>query len=142
MTTRPARELAVFGSVDGLVMFLGLTLGLIVAKQSPTAVWHAALGGAAGELVGMTAGQHLSDPESGWGVAFICGVAGALACILPAFPYLALTGITALAIALGIAMGVATVVAQLRPERGVTAYVRTFGILIAAGALSGLSGLI
>jgi hypothetical protein len=139
---QPARQLAVFGAVDGLTMFLGLTLGMIVSRQSPGAVWHAALGGAAGELVGMTAGQHLSDPASGWLAAVACGTAGGLACVLPAFPYLTLTGRAALGAALGIAAGVAAVIAWLRPERGLAAVVRTFGILAAAGALSGLTGLI
>jgi hypothetical protein len=139
---QPARQLAVFGAVDGLTMFLGLTLGLIVSRQSPGAVWHAALGGAAGELVGMTAGQHLSDPVSGWFAALACGVAGGMACVLPAFPYLILTGTTAFGMALGIAAVVAGVIAWLRPERGLAAVARTFGILAAAGALSGLTGLI
>jgi len=131
-------RLAVFGSVDGLTLFLGLTIGLIVARQGHQAIWHAALGGAAGELVGMTAGQHLSDPDSGWRVAIACGAAS----VLPAFPYLALTGTVALGAGLGIAAGVAAVITWLRPERGISAIVRTYGILIAAGLLSGLSGLI
>jgi hypothetical protein len=135
-------RLAVFGSVDGLTLFLGLTIGLIVARQGHQAIWHAALGGAAGELVGMTAGQHLSDPDSGWRVAIACGAASGLACVLPAFPYLALTGTVALGAGLGIAAGVAAVITWLRPERGISAIVRTYGILIAAGLLSGLSGLI
>jgi hypothetical protein len=136
------RRLAVFGGVDGLVMFLGLTLGLVVSRQAAAAVWHAALGGAAGELVGMTAGQHLSDPESGWPVALACGAAGGAACVLPAFPYLVTTGAAALAMALGIAAAVAGVIAWARPEHGRIAVLRTYGILIAAGVLSGLTGLI
>ena len=135
-------RLAVFGSVDGLVMFLGITLGLIVAHQSTHAIWHAALGGAAGELVGMTAGQHISDPESGWRVAVLCGAAGALACVLPAAPYAILNGRVALASALGISVVVATVIVWLRPERGIAAIAHTYGVLILAGALAGLTGLI
>ena len=146
MTGSTQREttsrLAVFGAVDGLVMFLGLSLGLIVAHQSRGAVWHAALGGAAGELVGMTAGQHLSAPDDGWRVAVACGLAGALACILPAFPFLFLSRWTALETALAISVAVAAVIAWLRPERGITAVVRTYSILIIAGLLAGLTGLI
>jgi uncharacterized membrane protein YeaQ/YmgE (transglycosylase-associated protein family) len=138
-----SERLSVFGSVDGLSMFLGITIGLIVAHHGESStIWHAALGGAGGELAGMTAGQHLSDPDSGWLVAIVCGIAGALACVLPAFPYIALSGSTALAAALGIAVLVACCVAWLRPERGVTAVARTFAVLAAAGLLSGLSGLI
>jgi hypothetical protein len=136
-----AGQLAVFGGVDGLVMFLGLTLGLIVSSQSPSAIWHAALGGAAGELVGMTAGQHLSDPDSGWPAALICGVAGALACISPAWPFLIWPRIPALETSLAFAGVIAGVIAALRPERGWPAIARTYGILVAAGILSGLTGL-
>lgn len=142
MLDKKQTQLATFGAVDGLVMVLGITLGLIVARQSPSAVWHAALGGAAGELVGMTAGQNISDPESGWPVAILCGVAGALACLLPAVPYSGLTGRVALLSALGIAALVASVIVWLRPERGVAAVARTYGVLILAGALAGLTGLI
>jgi len=137
----PAGQLAVFGGVDGLTMFLGLVAGLVIAHQGNTAVWHAALGGAAGELVGMTAGQHLSDPNSGWLPALACGAAGALACVLPGLPFLAAHGSAAVAAALVIAAAVAAVIAWLRPEHGLIAIARTYGILAAAGVLSGLTGL-
>lgn len=136
------RTVSVFGAVDGLVMFLGLTLGLIVAKQSTTAVWHAALGGAAGELVGMTVGQHLSSPEDGWLVSLACGVSGALACIIPGVPFLFLPRYQALTVAIILATIVAGIIAWMRPEKGVKAITRTYGILIGAGILSGLTGLI
>ena len=138
----PVRQLATFGLVDGLVVVTGLILGLVVARQAPAAVWHAALAGAAGELVGMSAGQHLSDPDSGWRPALACGAAGGIACVLPALPYLAWRGAAALAAALAVAVAVAAVIAWLRPERGMPAVVRTYGILAAAGLLAGLTGLI
>lgn len=135
-------RLAVFGGIDGLVMFLGLTLGLVIAHQSGTAVWHAAIGGAGGELVGMTSGQRLSDPDSGWKVALACGVAGALACALPAVPYIFLpSGLTAVVTSLVIAAAVAGVVAWLRPESGWSGVLRTYAVLITAGIVSGLTGL-
>jgi hypothetical protein len=136
------RQLATFGMVDGLVVVAGLVLGLVVARQAPAAVWHAALGGAAGELVGMTAGQHLSDPGSGWRPALACGAASGIACVLPAVPYLVTTGAAALAAALTAAVAIAAVITWLRPERGWQAVVRTYGILIGAGLLAGLSGLL
>jgi hypothetical protein len=138
----PVRQLATFGMVDGLVMVTGLVLGLVVARQVPAAVWHAALAGAAGELVGMSAGQHLSDPDSGWRPALSCGAAGGIACMLPALPYLAWRGTGALAAALAVAVTVAAVVAWLRPERGMIAVIHTYGVLIGAGLLAGLTGLI
>ena len=123
-------------------MFLGLALGLIVSRQGAPAVWHAALGGAAGELVGMTSGQWLSDRASGFKVALGCGVAGAVACILPAWPFLVFAPVPARWAALGIAAAVAGVIAWARPEHGWVAILDTYGILIGAGLLSGLTGLI
>lgn len=135
-------RLAVFGSVDGLTMFLGLALGLIVSRQGASAVWHAALGGAAGELVGMTSGQWLSDRASGFRVALGCGLAGAVACILPAWPVLVLPQAAGRLTALGIAAVVAGVISWVRPEHGRAAILDTYGILIGAGLLSGLTGLL
>jgi hypothetical protein len=138
----PATRLAIFGSVDGLTMFLGLVLGLIVARQSGTAAWHAALGGGAGELAGMTAGQYISDRASGLRVAAGCGLAGAAACIAPGIPFAFLARRPALIAALVIAAVVGAGIAWLRPERGLQAIGQTYGVLVAAGVLSGLTGLI
>lgn len=135
-------RLAVFGGIDGLVMFLGLTLGLVIAHQGGTAVWHAAVGGAGGELVGMTSGQQLSDPESGWKVAVACGTAGALACGLPAVPFIVTSGTAALVASLVISAAVAGVIAWLRPESGWSGVLRTYAVLITAGIVSGLTGLL
>ncbi len=137
-----AGRLAIFGGVDGLTMFLGLTAGLVVSGQGGAAVWHAALGGAAGELIGMSSGQWLSDRESGIRAALACGAAGAAACGAPAVPFLVTTGGAAKAAALVIAAAVAGVIAAARPERGWAAVASTYGVLAAAGALSGLTGLI
>lgn len=142
MSRGPAARLAVFGGVDGLTMFLGLTLGLIVSRQSASAVWHAALGGAAGELIGMTSGQWLSDRTSGLPAALACGIAGAAACIAPAWPFLILASGPARLAALVIAAVVAGLIARARPEHGWAAIADTYGILIGAGLLSGLTGLI
>jgi hypothetical protein len=135
-------RLAVFGSVDGLTMFLGLTAGLIVSRQGEAAIWHSALGGSAGELIGMTSGQWLSDRAAGWKAAVACGVAGAAACGLPAVPFLLASGTAARLGALACAVAVAGVISWLRPERGIAAIALTYGILAAAGILSGLTGLI
>jgi hypothetical protein len=138
-----ARRLAVFGSIDGLTMCLGLIFGLVISQQTNGAAWHAALGGAAGELVGMTSGQYLSDRESGIRVAAACGLAGALACLSPGIPF-AITAARLPAIIAGsvIAVVVASVISWLRPERGIVAVAHTFGILAGAGILAGLTGLI
>jgi hypothetical protein len=134
--------LAVFGSVDGLVMFMGVVFGILVSHHGASAAWHAALGGATGELVGMTAGQHESDPEAGWKTAVMCGVAGAVACVLPGVPFAVTSGRTALIWAAGIAIVVAAAICWLRPQRGLEAVSKTYGVLAVAAVLSGLSGLI
>jgi VIT1/CCC1 family predicted Fe2+/Mn2+ transporter len=135
-------RLAVFGSIDGLTMFYGITAGLIVAHQGAAAAWHGALGGAAGELIGMSVGQYESDRQAGKKVAVVCGLAGALACLLPAVPYALVSGWVALIPALLISLLVGAVVCWLRPERGLRAVTRTYLVLIGAGLLSGLTGLI
>lgn len=138
----PTSRLAIFGSADGLTLFLGLVLGLVVSSQTSSAIWHAALGGASGELVGMSAGQWLSDRSSGIWVALACGIAAAAACILPAWPFLVFPADQARIAALGIAVIIAGVIAWARPEHGWVAIADTYGILIGAGLLSGLTALI
>lgn len=98
-------------------------------------MWHAAVGAGLAELVGMTAGMWLSDGHAGLPVAVSCGAAAAAACIAPAVPYLAVSGLTALLASLGLTAAVAGLVAWLRPERGALAVAQTYGVLIAAAAL-------
>lgn len=141
LTGQQAR-LAVFGAVDGLVMVMGIITALLIARQGHPAAWHAALGGAAGELVGMTAGQHTSDPASGWRVAALCGTAGGIACLAPAIPFIVLPGAAAVWTGIAVATAVAAVICALRPERGWRAVLLTYGVLAAAGLVSGLTGLI
>jgi len=138
----PAARLTIFGGIDGLTMFLGLVAGVIISRQSNDAIWHAALGGAMGELVGMTSGQWLSDKDSGFLVALVCGTAGAVACAAPAFPFIWLDRTAATICALAIAVAIGAAVSWLRPEKGWQAIAQTYGVLIAAGVLSGLTGLI
>jgi hypothetical protein len=139
-----ARPLAVFGAVDGLTLVIGLVLGLAVSRQPGAALWHAALAGGAGELVGMSSGQYLSDKESGWWPALACGVASAAACLAPGVPF-AVPGLSrwlAVTAACAVAVAVAAGIAWLRPERGAAAVTRTFGILAAAGTLAAATGFI
>lgn len=123
-------------------MFLGLVLGIIVSRQSGTAAWHAALGGAAGELVGMSSGQYISDRAAGLRVAVACGLAGAVACAAPGIPFAFMPRLPALGTALVIAALVALAITWLRPEKGLAAVAQTYGVLAAAGILSGLTGLL
>lgn len=126
---------AIFGSVDGLTIVVGLVAGLVLSHQAPSALWHAALSGGLAELVGMTSGQRQSDPEGGWPSAVACGLMSALACILPAFPFLFLSGLSA-SIASVIAIAcVCAFITWLRPEKGWKAVTQTYGLTIAAGIL-------
>lgn len=139
----PVKQFMLFGSIDGLTMFLGLVFGLIVAAQSRGAAWHAALGGGMGELVGMSTGQYMSDHRKDIKVALACGASGAVACAAPGIPF-AILASRPLDIVLSacIALVMGAWIAWQRPEVGVSAIMRTYGVLLGAGLLSGLTGLL
>jgi hypothetical protein len=126
------RQPACFGGADGVTIVLGLLVSL---TGQPHALFRAALGAGLAELVGMTAGQWLSDEKAGFAVAFANGSAACAACIIPALPYLAGRGPGALAASLALVAAVAAVISVLRPEKGVLAVVQTYGILLAAAGL-------
>lgn len=122
----------VFGAADGVTIVLGLLVSL---TGQPHALFRAALGAATAELVGMTAGAWLSDEQAGFAPALANGGAAFAACLAPAIPYLAATGWPAMAASLVLVGAVASLISLLRPERGVLAFVTTFGILLAAAGL-------
>lgn len=128
---------AVFGMSDGVAIILGL---LVTLAGQPHALFRAALGAGLAELVGMTAGQWLSDGESGFWAAFTNGSAAFAACFIPALPALAGDGIGVGAAAIGLVAVVAAVISWLRPEKGVLAVVQTYGILLAAAGLCAAAG--
>ena len=85
---------------------------------------------------GMTAGQWLSDGESGFRAALMNGGAAFAACILPALPYAFGTGPAAVAESVVICCLIGVIVAALRPMRGFgMALAETFGILLAIFAV-------
>jgi hypothetical protein len=129
----------VFGAADGVTIVLGLLVSL---TGQPHALFHAALGAGLAELVGMTAGQWLSDEKAGFAPALANGGAAFLACTAPAIPYLAATGWPAMAASLALVGAVAGAISVLRPEKGVLAVAQTFGILLAAAALCAGASLI
>lgn len=129
----------VFGAADGVTIVLGLLVSL---TGQPHALFHAALGAGLAELVGMTAGQWLSDEKAGFAPALANGGAAFLACTAPALPYLAATGWPAMAASLVLVGAVGGVISVLRPEKGVLAVAQTFGILLAAAALCFAASLI
>ncbi len=128
---------AVFGMSDGVSIILGL---LVTLAGQPHALFRAALGAGLAELVGMTAGQWLSDEQSGFWAALTNGSAAFAACFIPALPALAGKGIGAGAGAIALVVAVAAVISWLRPERGILAVVQTYGILLAAAGLCAAAG--
>jgi hypothetical protein len=129
----------VFGAADGVTIALGL---IVSVTGMPHALFHAALGAGLAELVGMTAGQWLSDKESGFWVALANGGAACAACILPAVPYLAGSGPLIITASLALVALVAGVISALRPEGGIAGIVQTYGVLLAAAGLCAAASLL
>jgi len=128
---------AVFGAADGVTIVLGL---LVTLAGQPHALFRAALGASLAELVGMTAGEWLSDGESGFWAALTNGGAACAACLIPALPALAGGGIGVGVTAIVLVAVVAAVISWLRPEKGVLAVVQTYGILLAAAGVCAAAG--
>jgi VIT1/CCC1 family predicted Fe2+/Mn2+ transporter len=135
------KRVAVFGSVDGLGLYLGIVAGLIVAHQQPSAVWVAAVSGGTAELISMANAQRLSDRKSGVTAALVVGAASFAGCVTPAVPYAAWHGPWALTASLLLAVVVAGVISWLRPEKGVLAVVETYALLAVTAVACGLLGL-
>ena len=132
----------VFGMVDGSTLVLGLFLGVIVARQSSSALWHAALGGGLAAFGGMSLGQYWSAPEMGKLAALVNGAGTAGTTIIAGLPFALLSRTAATIASAALITLAAVIICLLREETGKVAVARTFGLLLAAGALSGVSGLI
>lgn len=137
MNGRLFKRQVTFGAADGVTVLLGL---LVTLAGQPHAMFRAALGAGLAELVGMTAGQWLSDGESGFWAALANGGAAFLACFLPALPELAGRGPGVIVVSLVLVAAVAAVISWLRPEKGILAVVQTYGILLAAAGLCAAAG--
>ncbi len=137
MNSRLFKRQATFGAADGVTIVLGL---LVTLTGQPHALFRAALGAGLAELVGMTAGQWLSDGDSGFWAALTNGGAAFAACLIPALPMLAGGGIGPGVTAVVLVAVVAAVISWLRPEKGILAVVQTYGILLAAAGLCAAAG--
>lgn len=140
-TRADLKRVAVFGSVDGLGLYLGIVAGLIIAHQPPSAVWVAAVSAGCAELISMANAQRLSDRKSGVTAALVVGAASFAGCVTPAVPYAAWRGPWALGASLALAAIVGGVISWLRPERGILAAVETYALLTATAVACGLIGL-
>lgn len=129
----------VFGAADGLTVALGLVVSL---TGQPAALVHAAFGAGLAELVGMTAGQWLSDTAAGLRPAIANGTAAFAACAIPAIPFLAAAGLAARVSSLILIAAIGAVIAWLRPQKGAVAAAQTFGVLAAAAVLCWAAALI
>lgn len=132
---KPEKTALVLGACDGLTIVIGLLMSL---RHHQSAIFHAAIGAGIAEFVGMGAALWLTAERSmaNFGVAMACGIATALACIVPATPYLVTTGGAALLSTVALAAGVGGIITWLRPEKGVLAVTETYGTLALAGTLS------
>ena len=133
------RQPVTFGAADGLTVAIGLLISL---AGDPRALLRAALGAGVAELVGMSAGQYLSDEAAGPAPAAANGSASLVACLLPALPFLWLDGVTAIVASVLLVAAVATMITVTRPEHGLRAFAMTFGILALAAALCWLATLL
>ena len=133
------RAQLVFGAADGVTLGLGLIVGLMA---TPHALVHGAASAGLAELPGMAAGAWLANKQAGLIPAAANGLAAFAACLIPALPYLFLSGAVALAVAVALVVAVAAVVAWLRPEHGLAAVGQTFGVLAAAAVLCYAASLI
>lgn len=130
---------AVLGAADGLTLAVSLVIGL---HRQQGAIFHSALSAGIGEFVGMGAALWLSEKRNlaGFLAALACGIATALACIVPALPY-AFGLSQALWLSAGLCVAVGAVVCWLREERGLVAVAETYGVLGAAAVLCWLASM-
>lgn len=120
----------IFGVFDGLTVVLGVLFSLGLAH--PTLVFPAALGVGVAEGIGMAAGEWLSASDTGLGASAVIGAATVAGTVLPALPWLWLTGPFAFGLSGLLVVVIGVVIAALRGDRGASlAAVETFGVLTA-----------
>lgn len=124
----------IFGAIDGMTCSIGVILSL---HHQAALVFLAALGVGVAELVGMAAGEWLSDDNpNGLGASIAIGAASGLGAVIPATPYLVVSGAAAIAGSVLVLVVIAAVIAAARSrQRGVRrALVETYGVLAAVFA--------
>jgi hypothetical protein len=135
-----ARELEVFGAVDGLVACMGIVLAMAATPHTPAHdVWHAALGLFVAEGLGMAVSELLGENQTGWRSAALMGGATGLPILAIGAPWIVLGSSGALVASIVVALLLAGVVAALRGG-GRSSWLKTYGILIGVSAVSALSG--
>ena len=132
---------AIFGSFDGATSVVGVLLTLTGHPEqiTPTSLGLAAAGG-----VGMAAGSWLSaDTDAGPVEAAVIGGATAVGTMLPALPYLALTGGAAIltSAVILVLLGAGITAVRARDRSPLRAAAETYGVLIAVCAAVALCAL-
>ena len=107
---------AVFGGSDGAMSILGPVM--FFASRNPALVFPVALMGAVSASASMGAGELLSEDDSQtMGAVLVMAAATFTGSVLPAAPYLFLSGWPALLASAGLVLGVALTVGHLRAWR-------------------------
>lgn len=118
---------SIFGAFDGMTVVLGV---LFTLTGHPELVFPTAVGVAVAEGVGMAAGEWLSNSDSGPAVAAVMGAAVLAGGVLPALPWLVLTGGWAIVCSILILIAQGAGIAVLRNDRGTSlALIETYGVL-------------
>jgi hypothetical protein len=82
----------------------------------------------------MSAALWLTDRRQTF-AALLCGTATLLACVVPALPFLWLSGLAAWLCTTALCLGSGAIICWLRPDKGARAIAETYGVLLAAGAV-------
>jgi hypothetical protein len=138
MTRADAQE-AIFGTFDGATSAVGVVGASVIAGVPASSLIVAAVGLAVASMVGMGAGQWLSDTTPAGRIrrAVVMAAATLVGSLLPVVPFIVGGGRTANSAAAAIiTLGVGGVIAELRPGPRVRTYAVTFLILLLASALA------
>jgi VIT1/CCC1 family predicted Fe2+/Mn2+ transporter len=122
---RQVRRQAVFGLADGAMSITGVVL---YAAGQHAKVFPYALAGGVSASLSMAGGEWLSQSDTGLGGAAMMGAATLAGSLIPALPYLLLTGIAAPAVAVVLLAAVAALIARMRAHRH-HAYLETGAVL-------------
>lgn len=129
------REAVIFGVADGMTSFTGLVLGFAVTGHLEAA-WVAGFSSGVAAFPGMASGRYQSAPQDGITSAAVCGLSTTAGSIVPAVPFLTGHGVVQVIASLSLTAALCAVVAVLRPQKGVRAWVLSYGITAAAALLS------
>jgi VIT1/CCC1 family predicted Fe2+/Mn2+ transporter len=130
--TRAAGQ-AIFGASDGLMSILGPVM--FTASRYPRLVFPVALMGAVSASASMAAGEHMSEDRTDYAAAAVMGAATFAGSVLPAAPWLAVSGTAAVCWSAAVCAAVALAVGRMRSWRR-HRYLETAAILAGVAGLT------